>query len=546
MPVKLDELSDAFHSLNWDQTAYGVEIDFKYCPPPVFESFTQQPPGLAKLRIKRNKRYALRGSVTGQGRYDEVSSFLASLREDWTKFERGTLLKPQIIHFSCFSSKYSIVGHFFSKISEPNLLVKHQKLEDCIANYKLSFSINAITVQYDTENLNPVRAEESSLNPPMILVEWCLNAPRSKSGHRLRGTKYNGALKLETQSEDHVRSYTSNANATVRDHFKFSYHEFLVKVRFIEIPEFAPFSEKLAVEYYSSKGTLPTAEQRTTSLELLSFLFGRQLLTVGHTIFESTPDESSSDRVTSFHGQNPWGDDIASMSRDQSSPPIEFDPVVVVDEAGQFDTQWPSPSIEEFINTYLPVYEKQRSKLALADLLWGLWTAQPLSSIQRLPIYSSSLECAAKAFLNTQECKLQHLADDHAKTLRKAIRRITSECLKRLGLPKKDIRVIEKKLTNFNYFGVSDRIKLFFELIRLKPTETESNAIKMRHGSAHGDNSVLSTPDHEKQQNESSAEDAYRTLLHRVFLRILGYHGSYIDYGALGFPEQLDEPLGQT
>src|SRR5262249_23781076 len=157
---------------------------------------------------------------------------------------------------------------------------------------------NFVEVQY----LRVIRADQGELfeyKPPRIFIEWCANAPESKIGYILRSTETHGQLEINTNWEGHVRKEVSEINSNTVDYFRFHFQGFLIKVRFIQVEKTIPFSRKIALEYHSKEGNSPSGEQRKVVLELLSFLFGRHLLSVGYTVFESLPDQPDSVRVVS-------------------------------------------------------------------------------------------------------------------------------------------------------------------------------------------------------------------------------------------------------
>ena len=540
------KLDTEFNSVRWDRAADTLDIEFKYDTPPHFDTFTIQPPGITQLVVERDEHYRLQGRLLGQGRYDDVGSFISYLDDRWKQTEAGTLVAWQPIKFPHGSFSYSISGHFFTKISVPQLVVKYDNLEECIVSYELGFSVNFV----EAEALRIRRSFDGGETPlrkvPRIFSEWCTNAPEDKIGYKLRITKTISKVEVTTESEGQLRTLSSAWESNSSDHFRFQFHDFLVRVRFIDMAKYAPYSRKIAVEYYHDAGAGPTAQQRDMVIELLSFLFGRHLLSVGYSLFETLADEPTFDQIISYRGHNPWGDDLVIISRISSLPPINFDPYLIEsdDENGEPILQRPPLSIEEFMEQFLPIYAKERADSGLADLLWGIWTAQPQSDNQRLPIYATALEKVVKAYLKSRKIVLEYLSPEHAKMLTAEVSKNVEAFVKKFELSELTVRGIRSKVSNFNNYSGNDRMKRFLSIIGLDLSMAESAAIRMRNAAAHGDVSVLSEKPIEHQQEISLAENAYRTLLHRVFLNIIGYKGNYVNYGELGYPEQDDDQLG--
>lgn len=537
MTIDHNQITAEFDARGWDQTADKIEFDFQCNHPPVFKEFSIQPPNILQLVIERDEHYRLNGKLSGQGRFYDVKQFLSCVQDVWEKSKAGTVLKSQTIRFQNHSHDYSISGHFFINSPIPQLVIKNKKLEDCIMRYELSFTVDFVEAHDLGAQPNQNAAPAGPLS--RLLIEWCTNAPNNRPGYILRSTKIRSKLEIVTEEEGQTRRVTRYTETGSLDHFRFDFHEFVVRVRFIEVKKHAPYSDKLAIEYYSQDGSSPTVEQRKIVIEFLSFLFGRHVLSVGYSLFESEAEEPDADQLISFRGQNPWGDDLVIVSRLSSHPPIDFERVLVESEleGGAAKLHSPSATIEEFIEQFLPQYEKERRDSGLADLLWGIWTAQSQPTSQRLPIYASSLETVAKTYLKTRQITLEYLSTEQAKAIREALKK-AYECIKQLGLPDLTKRAIEGKLSNLNSCGSNERMSRFLSLINL---ELSDDAKKLRNVSAHGGFSVLAEPDFERQQREVLVENAYRTLLHRVVLRILGYNGQFIDYGSLGFLNQSDD-----
>jgi putative hemolysin len=86
--------------------------------------------------------------------------------------------------------------------------------------------------------------------------------------------------------------------------------------------------------------------------------------------------------------------------------------------------------------------------------------------------------------------------------------------------------------------GVNERFEVFFDELGLKCSDGELRVIRARNRSAHGGG--IGDP-----QEALRLSRAYRVLLNRALLQVLGHDGAYIDYSVLGFPEKpLREPSG--
>jgi hypothetical protein len=84
-----------------------------------------------------------------------------------------------------------------------------------------------------------------------------------------------------------------------------------------------------------------------------------------------------------------------------------------------------------------------------------------------------------------------------------------------------------------NEAGITRRYKIFFEEIGLKISDDEWEAIEERHVFVHG-KALLDKIDLHKVAIHAQT---FEVLFNKIFLKVLGYSGSYIDYTAIGCPE---------
>lgn len=102
---------------------------------------------------------------------------------------------------------------------------------------------------------------------------------------------------------------------------------------------------------------------------------------------------------------------------------------------------------------------------------------------------------------------------------------------------------IMNKLKDCFKMSLTDQLKFFFEEIGLPLGTTEQKAIRCRHKMIHSSVEMGS----EKIEEVVRLSFAYRCLVHRTILKILGYQGSYTDYATIGHPEtSIDCPVGES
>jgi hypothetical protein len=154
-----------------------------------------------------------------------------------------------------------------------------------------------------------------------------------------------------------------------------------------------------------------------------------------------------------------------------------------------------------------------------------------------LPIYAAAVEGLKSNWLASSEsktkglyiskCEFDALTADLIIELRKRI--------ETRGAPEE----IARNFAGANRMGLGAQMRAFFDELQLPVGLRENAAMKARHRSAHGASSG-------DELNELvRLGNAYRTLFDRVFLRLLGYEGDYVDRTTEGHPSRpLREPAG--
>lgn len=96
------------------------------------------------------------------------------------------------------------------------------------------------------------------------------------------------------------------------------------------------------------------------------------------------------------------------------------------------------------------------------------------------------------------------------------------------------------KIKSAQNMGENESTQSFFSELSLPIGEVEKSIFRLRGRFAHG--YICKNSEAEKL---IVACRAYRTLINRVILKIIGYDGEYVDYSTQGFPfRKIDVPLG--
>ncbi len=274
------------------------------------------------------------------------------------------------------------------------------------------------------------------------------------------------------------------------------------------------------IEYRSAWGPFPKKEVKEAIEDLISFLYGAQFIYVGTTKF-------SENEIVEQRAVSPSVINVKHKCQNGTRPPIQFN--------NQFD--W--GKIECLINTLLPVYLEKMDSLNLSGILWRYFQAIDIAIGVNLPALSSALEKLANNYLKAGNVNYATYMDgEQFSDLIGDELKIIEE--KFSSLPYKDVMI--RKMKSAYQRGSNEKMDFFFSLLELQRSKVEKKALQKRNSMAHGGSDAESMAEVKKLILHTRA---YETLFHRVFLRILGYTGYYIDYYHDGsVSKHIDSPSG--
>lgn len=284
--------------------------------------------------------------------------------------------------------------------------------------------------------------------------------------------------------------------------------------------EFGPsWSKNIAIEYRKEWG-IPNQEVRKSISEVVSFLFGRQLLNVGYSEFGSRGEYI---RKSAW---SPWGDNVVAVCQKASLPPINFS-----------YSDW--DNFENTLKQIVPRYIMLSNELKLSDVLWRYWIFlnHPLGT--NLPILQSGIEMLSKSWVRSNNSRRKGVYLPKKEFDALLSDEISSVAEKLAGIEFGD-RIL-RKISGAFQMTQNEMLYSFFDEIDLQIGDVENQALRGRNKMSHGHSS--------KEDNDYNVylTFAYRTFFNRIILKILGYDGMYIDYSTEGWPERhIDEPLGGT
>jgi hypothetical protein len=357
------------------------------------------------------------------------------------------------------------------------------------------------------------------------LSEWYLNGPRQ---HFIYGRgsvtrleeKYERERKLPGNEKDTFEETKSIGGAS----FAFVQTDelsFLVQ----HTPKYLgpSWSECLSIEYRPKWGGIPEAKDREAIGALVGFLVGRELINLGHTRFDAEG------RPISQVALHPRKDNLVSLcQRSGELRPVEIDPLRGGD------------GLEKLLNKLASNYLILKEDLRLNEALKCYWLSKERPVGLNLPVLSTGIETLASSWFESRRSKSAGVYMP-----KKEFGALLEEELETAGAKLADReygdRVLNRLHGAYN-MGANDRLRFFFEEIELPVGEAEWQAVKERNPMAHGAASVFDGSANEKM---IKATRVYQTLFHRIVLKLLGYDGFYIDYGALGHASRtIDEPSG--
>jgi hypothetical protein len=257
------------------------------------------------------------------------------------------------------------------------------------------------------------------------------------------------------------------------------------------------WSRNVSIEYAGE--LLPSEDLRRGVAEGVGMFFGRRLLQIGQTTF----DENG--YAIARKAWSPWARDAEAIARapDQPMIPCEWN------------------NTERLLNAFLEAYLRLRAPFRLSKFASAIWYARQLPVGPDLALYSLALERLMNAWFKSTRSKSGGIYMEQAKFDALLAEHFDAIARKLDAQPFAD-RIIRRMQGTFQ-MGVNERFDAFFEELGLPCSPGERKVIRARNKAAHGG-------DDDDPYRSIGRTKAYKTLLNRVLLQVLGHQGSYIDY----------------
>lgn len=275
------------------------------------------------------------------------------------------------------------------------------------------------------------------------------------------------------------------------------------------------WSSNIGIEYRKRWGRIPDTQERESIEELCSFIFGRQLLSVGYTVYDQN------ENIMEGYAHDPWGKSAKSFCSKPDKPPIRI-------------SNSAEGRAEDIISQLLPAYCKLSKPLRLKEALWNYWVSRDVPIGTNL----SMLAAAAESIINGW---FEYKSESHGVYMEKEeFEALFKEEIEAIRRKLESIRNkpytdgILKKIMDANIIGIMERYRIFFEKIDLPIDSNEWKAIDERHKFVHGH--ILF--DKADWRRVIQHVDTFEMLLHKTLLKLLGYSGTFVDRSVLGWNDK--------
>lgn len=335
-----------------------------------------------------------------------------------------------------------------------------------------------------------------------LLIEWYLNGTKINFP-RTTDRKYFKSLtrsRYNLDTEEYITKKFSAENIS-RDccYFDCGALKFIV---FKALNEVGPdWSINYGIEYRNEWG-IPDKETRNSIAEIISFLFGTQLLNIGYNIY------STNHYIIESYLLNPHGDNVQTLCRASKNSPIGID---YYTDLGF--------GIESTLIEPIKNYFKFRKLLRLDEVLWRYWIGKRMPIGTNLPILASGLEVLANSWINSNLSSGSNVYLEQEEFLD-----LIADELETLSAKLEGFDFKEKILNKFKsayHKGVNEKLEIMFADIGIELSRKDKKALQARNKMAHG--ATIETDKKVKEAIELSY--VYLTLYEKILLKIIGYKG---------------------
>ena len=392
-------------------------------------------------------------------------------------------------------------------------------LESCLINNATLHSGEEGQEILDTANLQfkGLRIRYRNEKEGTHLIGWCLNGPKddvfSSGTDRKLVRNFSRERLLHQKNKINSIEVSLESRGLRTDFVQIKTGDFQFLVTKVPNGIGPSWSSNIGIEYRKAWGRIPDNDEREKIEELCSFIFGRQLLPVGYTVYDQN------ENIVEGYAHAPWGKHARFYCSKHDQPPIRI-------------SDGARGKAEDVLSQLLPTYYENREPLRLSEALWNYWIARQMPAGTNLPIFAAAVESILNGWFETKKSKSQrvYMKKDEFEILLEA----DIESIKRkLKEKPNDDKIVKNILKAYN-FGIVESYRVFFEEIVLPTDAREWEAINERHKFVHGHVQFESADWKRVVQHVNTLE----TLFHKILLKLLGYSGTFIDRSVLGWNDK--------
>lgn len=427
--------SDYIAHLDWEELNSPQTIEGPFLSPALFD-------GASKYSLSRDEDYNVIGMISGQSAAHEA-----------TEQEFGLMLNPRDV-----------------TIQEPHLIfdIKRLSLKSITRTPQApmgannNFNISAPFSAHSYKIRHTLTQE-----PCYSFREWYLNAP--PNNHYLRQQVERKKTVIYEHNRRGPHPVSDRFEMMLYGQYDLAYlaiktdrFQFLIE----RVPNsfFPIWSEKLMVEYREEWGLVPDEKTRNQIAELLGYLLGRRLISIGASIL-SRKGFIIEAVAKSHHQPN-----IRHLCKKYPHYPIDLKESPELFEAA-------------FIKA-LNAYKSKQEYLPISECLHRYWLASELPLGLNIVILASTLEMLANAWFKSNE------STSHGKYMpHDEYRELLSPEIEALAdkLDKTEMgKAIIKRILSSNQFGANDKTNTFFSELGITLATEDKNILRDRNKYAHG------------------------------------------------------------
>ncbi len=339
------------------------------------------------------------------------------------------------------------------------------------------------------------------------IKEWYLNGPKEEVMFNRR-IKYKKSEFIEKEFIDYPQDFKLGNIFSIESNQKSSGGKYMFcKLNDDDNIIITTVPKKMNPEWsnniciiYASEDYILNKDLRKDFENIISFLFGRKLIKIGESYYDSKGHKIKE------HIINPFLRDkfnIKNICMDSDNFPIHYE---------YFDSK-----NEQLISDMITSFLFLKESLDFSTMFINYWNSTFLLPESKMILLSASLESIKKSWLKKKKFKGETTFIDKQlfKTL---VRDIKKQFHKRF----KEYPKLIGKFDDLNNRGNKKNLELFFKEINLGIGEVEKEVLEYRNRPVHGDN-IFS----EKYIDMILYSEIYHIILNRVILILLGYEGNY-------------------